>query len=183
MIAYLLALVLMGVDIPPVPAPTPTPMTIQVVDLDDAIPHHVIVIVDGEPFKATTLPIGAFPVPPGPTPGPAPGPAPPPIPPDPTPAPVAGVLWTTYIMPAAPTEADARPPGDLVLNALRKPGSVEWRYQAVGDGEISRRKFDDFAKDAPIAVFQDKTGKVLSTLKGNDPAAIAAKIKAYKGVK
>ena len=158
---------------------------IQVVDLDDATPHHVIVIIDGEPYKATTLPIGVFPGPtPGPSPAPTPGPAPDPAPPVPDDVkPLTGTLWVTYIVPAVPTEADSMPAASADLHALLKPGSVEWRYQAVGDVEISRRKFDEYAAQAPIAIFQDQTGKVVKTLKGNSPTAIVKLVQAFKGVK
>jgi hypothetical protein len=149
---------------------------VQVIDLDDATPHHVVVIVDGEPFKATTVPIGAFPVPPAPDPAPTPSPVPD------KPKPITGTLWVTYIVPTAMTEADAAPVRSPLIDPLLVPGSVEWRYQTAGDAEITRRKFQQYTAMAPVTVFQGPDGKVLKTLRGNDPQTIVNTIHAFKGV-
>lgn len=144
---------------------------IQVIDLEGGEPRHLVVIIDGEPFKVTSIPGGSGPAPPGPSPVP---------PPAPEPAPVVGPLWITYIQPAVPTVADSTPLSDAPLRARIDGVEVRFRAQTVGDAELTRRKFDQIAKDAPVTVFQDQSGKILKTLKGNDPSAILSGIKVFK---
>jgi len=152
---------------------------IQVIDLDGGEPRHLIVVIDGEPYKVTSIPAGSGPGPgPGPAPGPAPGPVPPPAP---TPTPIEGTLWVTYIVSDAPSVADVGPTSHAALRARIDNKNVCWRMQNASDAEITRRHFEEHAKSAPIAIFQDATGKVLKTIKGNDPQAILDAIKVYKG--
>ncbi|CAB4130780.1 hypothetical protein UFOVP124_31 [uncultured Caudovirales phage] len=148
--------------------------TIQVIDLDGGEPRHVIVIIDGEPYKAVTLPAGS-----GPVPGPTPGPTPPPAPiPD---ALIEGTLWVTYIVPENPSVNDVAPTTHAPLRARIDGKNVSWRMQHATDAEIARRRFEEHAKNAPVAIFQDQAGKVLKTLQGNDPAAILTTIEGFKG--
>lgn len=149
---------------------------IQVIDLDGGEPRHLVVVIDGEPFKVISIPAGS-----GPAPGPTPNPVPPPAPPTPTPSPIEGMLWITYIVPDAPSVADAAPSSFAPLRARIDGKSVSWRLQNASDAEIARRRFEEHAKNAPVAIFQDATGKILKTIKGNDPQAILDAIKAYKG--
>ncbi len=142
------------------------------------VPHRVVVYIGDEPVVVTTTRLGDNPIP-GPTPDPLPPPAPTP---DPTP-PVVPVLWVTYIAPANATIADVQPVGNKDINAVVKRGSVEWREHAAWDAEVNRRKLDGYVKDAPITIFQDGNGKILSTLRGNDPADIIKNIRLYKGAK
>lgn len=151
---------------------------IQVIDLDGGEPRRLVVIIDGEPIKITSIPAGSGPVPP-PIPGPTPGPVPPPTPP--TPAPLEGALWVTYIVPDAPSVADVGPTTHAPLRARIDGKTINWRMQNASDAEITRRHFEDHAKNAPVAIFQDAAGKVLKTVKGNDPQAILDAIKVYKG--
>jgi hypothetical protein len=151
---------------------------IQVIDLDGGEPRHLIVVIDGEPYKVISIPAGSGPVPP-PIPGPSPGPVPPPTPP--TPAPLEGALWVTYIVPDAPSVADVGPTTHAPLRGRIDNKAVNWRMQHTSDAEITRRHFEEHAKNAPVTVFQDQTGKVLRTVKGNDPQAILDAIKVYKG--
>ena len=156
---------------------------IQVLDLDGGEPRHLVVVIDGEPYKVTSIPAGSGPGP-GPPPGPVPGPVPPPAPPTPpapVPEPISGTLWVTYIVPETASVADAAPTSHAPLRARIDNKNVSWRLQAASDAEITRRHFEQHAQNAPITVFQDQTGKVLRALKGNDPQAILDTIKAYKG--
>lgn len=149
---------------------------VQVIDLDGGEPRHLVVVIDGEPYKIVSIPAGS-----GPSPIPGPGPVPPPAPPVPPPSPIDGTLWVTYIVPDAPSVADAAVTSHAPLRARIDGKSVSWRLQSASDAEITRRHFEEHAKAAPIAVFQDASGKVLKTVKGNDPAAILDTIRAYKG--
>ncbi len=159
---------------------------ILVIDLDGGEPRHLVVILDGEPFKITSIPGGVGPGPsPGPAPGPSPGPTPPPGPsPDPSPTPISSILWVTYIVPELPTIDDAAPMSYAPLRARIDGQEVNWRMQAVGDAEIERRKFGKIvAAGVPVTLFQDGTGKILKTVKGNDPQAILDTITTFKGAR
>jgi hypothetical protein len=149
---------------------------IQVIDLEGGEPRHLVVILDGEPYKVVSIPAGS-----GPSPIPGPGPVPPPAP-VPSNA-IEGLLWVTYIVPDTPSAADAAPTSFSPLRARIDNKSVSWRLQNASDAEITRRHFEDHAKNAPIAVLQDQTGKVLRTVKGNDGQAILDAIIQYKGSK
>jgi hypothetical protein len=153
--------------------PQPVPI-VQVIDLDGGEPRHVIVILNGEPIKAITVPLGGG--------GPSPKPAPP-IPPDPIPAVVTGTLWVTYILPEVPNEKDTAPVVHSPLRIALATTQSEWRVQGANDAEIARRKFDAYTKDAPVAIFQDQNGKVVKTLKGNDPQSLVDAVKQLKGTK
>jgi len=151
---------------------------IQVIDLDGGEPRHLVVVIDGEPYKVVSIPAGS-----GPAPGPTPGPVPPPAPPAPAPSPIDGVLWVTYIVPDQPSVDDAAVTSHAPLRARIDGKTINWRLQNASDAEISRRHFEEHAKNAPVCVFQDQSGKVLKALKGNDPQAILDTITAYKGAK
>ena len=151
---------------------------IQVIDLEGGEPRHLVVVIDGEPYKVISIPAGS-----GPGPGPGPNPVPPPAPPVPTPSPIDGTLWVTYIVPDAPSVADAAVTSHAPLRARIDGKSVSWRLQSASDAEIARRHFEEHAKNAPVCVFQDATGKVLKALKGNDPQAILDTITQFKGAK
>lgn len=146
----------------------------QVIDLDGGEPRHLIVVIDGEPYKVISIPAGSGPVPP-PIPGPTPGPTP-------RPTPLTGALWVTYIVPDKPSIDDAAVISHAPLRARIDGREVNWRLQSEKDAEVERRKFTSIvAAGVPVAIFQDSAGKVLKTLKGNDPQAILDAIKAYKG--
>ena len=89
-------------------------------------------------------------------------------------------LWVTYIMAEQPTAADAAPVANAEILTLVDGTRVCWRVQAATDLEISRRRLTEIvAAGVPVTVFQDAHGKVLKALKGSDPTAITATIKAY----
>ena len=144
---------------------------VQVIDLDSLTPHRLVVIVDGEPYKVTSVPGGTAPPEPGP-------PVPAPIEPI---TPVAGTLWVTYIVAESATVADTAPTTDPAIRARVNTQGVSWRSQFATDPEIARRQFTSIvAAGLPVTVFQDANGKVLKTLKGNDSAAILSQIKRFK---
>ncbi len=149
---------------------------IQVIDLDGGEPRHLVVVIDGEPYKVVSIPAGSGPVPP-PIPGPTPGPVPP------TPAPLEGALWVTYIVPDAPSVADVGPTTHAPLRGRIDNKTINWRMQHASDAEVGRRRFEEHAKSAPVTLFQDGTGKILKTVKGNDPQAILDTITTFKGAR
>jgi len=147
---------------------------IQVIDLDGGEPRHLIVIIDGEPTKVISIPAGSGPVPP-PIPTPTPTPTP-------KPTPITGALWVTYIVPDQPSVDDAAVTTHAPLRARIDGKEINWRMQAAKDQEIERRHFGPIvAAGVPVAIFQDSAGKVLKTVRGNDPAAILDTITQFKG--
>jgi hypothetical protein len=152
---------------------TQTAQKIQVIDLDGGEPRHVVVVVDGEPFKITTIPAGS---------GPGPGPAPPV--PDPVPVVVPGTLWITYIMSPQATVAETSVIDSAELRKLVDGKTVAFRFQTAGDQELIRRKLDSKVQElgTPVAIFQDQAGKIVKTVKGSNPDAIIQTVCDLKGL-
>lgn len=92
----------------------------------------------------------------------------------------SNILWVTYIV-NGDNEDDSKPVSDIELSSIIDDESVFWRYQVIGDSEITRRKLNDISSAGlPVVVIQNQYGKVLRTLKTNDPLAILNLIKSVK---
>jgi hypothetical protein len=125
------------------------------------------------------------PVPPDPT--PPPGPVPPPVPPGPEPTPVAaGHLVASYILPTAPTAAQAALRTDPSLRAALKALDTSWFTYQQDEEDVDSLGLAPLARTlgVPCVIVQSADGKVVAELKAPLSAdSVAATIRQLRGGK